>query len=1015
MYRYFIFSLLSFSLVCITNAQRTVSGTISDEETGDGLPGVTIQIKGSTDGTISDINGSFSLSAVAEDILVISYVGYSTREITVGERTTINVALLSDAKLLEEVVVTAFGIAQEKRTLNYTVQAVNGDDLVETQQQNLVNSLQGKVAGVQVSPNSGSPGAASTIVVRGGSSISRDNQPLFIIDGIIMNNSSSLGSGNAVQDLNPNDIASVTVLKGPSAAALYGIGGGNGAVIITTRSGESGKVQVRLSSTVAFDRPLAPREVQTTYGRVPLQESSFASWGPAYIPGDTIYDNIEAFFQTGVQQKYDLGISGGNEQSTFYVSLSNNHQTGIVPKESFNRFNALFKASTKLLSNLKVSFNSNLIITDNERLRGGLGGGGAGNRQVGSLRRLFTWPTDDDITRPSYPGQAELNLQNPFWRVNNNMPRYETERIISQVFVEWDILKNLKATYRFGGDFRDLYFRSPIVQDTPGDSDGRITESERALNRLTSTLNLTYSESFGDWNLYALLGNDVSTLDVRQTTFRGVSFELDNFVSINNFSPSGTNVTQNNATRRVVGIYSDIRLDYKGIASVGVTGRQDWSSTLIRNNPFFYPSVNLGFVFTEVLPSGSFTDVLSYGKFRASYAESAQDVAAEVTGNPELETFQGQGGGFNYAAIVGNPNLLPEFFIAKEIGLELKFFKGNLGIDINRYEITTEDQIIRPRLSPASGFIIQTINAGDVVNKGWEVIFDQKVINNSGFKWSTGLAFSKNTSRVAALPEFTAQIPVTNGQVIPSAIPFAVLDKPLFAISGSQYLRTRKGELVLDEDGFPRSGTYVFDEDGNYILDDDGNREISSERVFLGNREPDWLLGITNTIDIKDFTLSFLVDIRKGGDLINAAAANQFEQGTHVLLEKWRNRQYQFNGVIETPDGFAPSDRVVILDENYWRSRHTLVGENFVEDGSFIRLRYVALTYRPRRLAEKLSLQSLSLSATVRNPLLFTRYSGGDPERDFDGPASTGAATVGLDYFSVPNTQGITFGLNMTF
>lgn len=998
-----------------------MSGKVTDAN-DESLPGVTIRVKDTSIGAITDFDGNYSLVAGKDAILVFTYVGFASQEVVIGQQTRIDIVLEEDLEVLDEVVVTAFGIEQEKRTLNYAVQGVDGDDLAKTQQQNLVNSLQGKVAGVQVTASSGSPGSSTNIVIRGGTSISesRSNEPLFVIDGIIMDNSTFQGSGNRGMDINPDDVESITILKGPAAAALYGIGAGNGAVIITTKSGKSGSTQVGFSTTIAFDRVFNTHDVQTTYGRGRnnvFDDETTLTWGPALAVSDEKFSNLDDFFQTGVQQKYDINVSGGTENSTFYLSLSNNNQTGIVPNESYNRLSALLKGSTKLRDNLNISANTNLIITDNVR-------GGAG-----SMNNAFTWPVDDNMSE--YLNQDGTknwliddldpvynNPENPYWRVNNNLPEYEIRRTINQVFLDWDVLEGVKATYRIGGDFSNQYYRRVTVPESAGSSDnfgGRIFESEKSSQRITSTFNLSYSKNIGDWNIYALGGHNLNMVDVRTISYSGSNFLLPSLISINNVNTPYELPRQSNIDHRWFGAYSEVRVDYKGIASVGITGRKDWSSSLPQNNnSFFYPSVSTGLVLTEVINNSAITDVMSYGKVRFSYAESGQDVAPERL-NEVLEQYPGLGGGYKYDFFAGNPNLKPEFLKAREIGLELQLFKGRLGVDIANYETRSTDMIIQSRISTASGWVIQYFNSGDMVNKGWEVILDQKMINQPNLKWSTNLVFSRNRSKLSKLPGYISQLPVTSGQIINEARPVGFVDRPLFAINGVPYLRNENGELVLDENGYPRSGTYAQDENGEYILDDNGLREISFEDVYLGNREPDWLLGITNSFDYKDFSLSFLVDIRKGGDVINATASHMLRQGVHPMLDEWRNKKYTFNGVIETAEGFVPNTNEVVLDEAYFRFNHRTIGENFVEDGSWVKIRYVALGYNARQVAKILKIRSLRANVTLRNIAMWSKYSGGDPEKDYNGSSVGGAGTVGLDYFNVPNTQGITVGLKANF
>ncbi|MEP4532803.1 MAG: SusC/RagA family TonB-linked outer membrane protein [Cyclobacteriaceae bacterium] len=1000
-----------------------IEGRVVDQNTKEGLPGVTILIKDTDNGTTSDFDGNFSLNLESKDrTLVFSFIGYLAKEVKVGANTKMYIEMRENTTELEAIIVTGLNGSQNKRALNYAAQDIKSKDITETQQQNIVNSLQGKVAGVQVTSSSGSPGSSSQIVIRGGTSISegRSNQPIFVVDGIIMDNSTFQGSGNRAMDINPDDIESMTVLKGPSAAALYGIGGGNGAVIITTKSGKNGKVQVSFGSTVAFDQVGNTHEVQTTYGRGSrgvADDETTLMWGPAYTSSDKVYDNLGEFFQTGVQQKYDFNVTGGNEKSSFYLSASNNNQTGIVPGESYNRFNFLLKGSTQIRDNLKVTSSITNIFSKN--VRGG----------SGSMYYAYLWPTDDDMSAYLHPNGSKNwlledldpiynNPENPYWRVNNNLPEYDINRTIGQVFFDWDIADPLNLTYRLGIDRSNQYYRRVTVAESSGSStnyQGEIYEAEKDVKRITSTLNLTYSKMFGDgWDLFLLTGYNVDMTDARTIAYSGTDFLLPNLNSINNVNTFFIPV-QSTSQRRVLGAYGEARLDYKGIASIGVTGRNDWTSTISpQHNSFFYPSVTAGFVFTELL-QGAFSDVLSFGKLRASWAKSGQDANPESLG-VVLEQYPGIGGGYKHDYYAGNPALKPEMLNSREFGANMSFFNGRLDLDFTRYIIESEDMIIQNRISTASGWVIQTFNTGNMTNKGIEVVLDAAVMTSGNFTWDASANFSSNNSKLTDLPGYISRLPVTTGQIINEAKPIALLNQPLYAIEGITYLRNENGDLVLDDDGFPRWGTYVVDENGDYELDADGYRKVTQENVYLGNREPDWLMGITNTFSYKNVGLSFLIDIRKGGDVINATSSAMMSRGTHKLLDTELNKAYTFTGVIENPEqGFVQNDQEVVLDYDYFRFGYRAVGENFVEDGSWVKLRYVALSYDLSAYTQKMGIKKLQMSVTGRNLLVLTKYSGGDPENDYSGSAVGGAGTVGLDYFNVPATRGITFSLKATF
>lgn len=1018
--------ILSFcSIISLAHAQSvTIKGQVLDEMMSP-LPGVSVLLKGSSLGAVTDLEGSYAISVdpAQNPVLVFSFIGYERKEVLVGNQQVVDVVMTVDATELSEVIVTAMNISQNKRDLNYAAQDIKSKDIVESQQQNLVTGMQGKIAGVQVTSSSGSPGSPTGIVVRGATSISegRSNQPLFVIDGVIMDNSTFEGSGNRAMDINPDDIASMTVLKGPSAAALYGIGAGNGAVIITTKSGKEGKVQVSFGSTVALDRKFRTPEVQTTYSRGlngVVDDETYRMWGAAYLSSDKTYNNIDEFFQTGVQQKYDLNINGGSEKANFYLSVSNNNQTGIVPGESYNRFNFFLKGTSQLRHNLSVNASVNGIWSDN--VKGG----------SGSMYNVYNWPTDDDMSAYLNPDGSKKwlveadnttdlvnnNRENPYWYVNNNLPEYDINRTISQVSIDWDILEPLNLTYRVGMDRSDQYYRNPTVPESTSDYYGAIYESDLSKERFTSTLNLTFSKMLNEnWDVYVLGGANLDMTEARKLSYEGSNFLLPNLISINNTDPEAFLLpVQNTTKRRVVGLYGDARIDYKGIVSLGFTGRNDWTSTIAPGrNSFFYPSVSAGFVFTEVM-GGILDPILSFGKLRASWSESGQDA------NPEsldvvLEQYPGIGGGYKHDYYAGNPYLKPEALKALEVGVNLDFLKGRINLDVAYYNQGSYDMIVQNRISTASGWVIQTFNTGDMSNKGWEVVLDAKVWKRNDFKWDLMANFSRNRSKLTSLPAYISRLPVTTGQIINEARPISLIDEPLYAIEGVPFLRNNNGDIVIDEDGFPRSGTYETDEDGNYIYDEDGNISVSQENVYLGNREPDWLMGITNTLTYKRFGLSFLFDIRKGGDVINITANSMMSNGTHKMIDEYRNKPYTFKGVVETPEGFVTNEQEVVLDNSYFINTHRSVGENFVEDGSWIKLRYVALSYDMSSIAEHINMKTLKFSVTGRNLFMLTKYSGGDPESDYSGPRVGGSGTVGVDYYNVPTTQGVTFSLKGTF
>ncbi len=1034
MLKYYI-SLLTiiFAFLLLTSptnlfAQNSVSGTVKDAKTGEALIGASVLVKGTTTGAVTDLDGNFKISLPANDgkeyKLVASYLGYLKKEVAVNNATVLTIELAQDTKQLSEVIVTAFGVETEKKQINYSIQEVETKEIIDSGQDNIVNALQGKVTGVQITNTSGSPGASSSIIIRGASSINEgtDNQPLFVVDGIPISNSAAFGGSNRAFDINTNDVASMTVLKPGPAAALYGIAAANGAIIITTKSAKSGKSTVTFSSGVSVDQALrpSPRQMKFTQGSLGVfDDESTSNWGPQTLPNQQVFDNVNNFLQYGIRQKYDLSVSGGSEKANGYISGNFLDHTGIFPGERLTRYGLLIKGTTQINDKISVTSSANFINTDNTRTG------------FGTMFNVYRWPINNDmsnyqnsdgskrflIDRPA--GQEWRNPENPYWRAENNPNTDDIQRLIVTNTISWSILDNLTFTYRFGGDFTNHFYQSIT---SPGSTGGAITftgamqEFERTARILTSTALLQYDETFFDkLQVSALIGHNFQSDFGKNTSISGTGFRNPDFVNINNlqnFEPPSQSIGQ----RQIIGAFSDIKLDYNGMVSLGLTGRYDWSSSLaVSKNPFFYPSASLGVVFTEFFERNS---ILSFGKLRASVSQTAKDPSPHRLASV-VEPYNGINGGFKYDFFAGNPDLEPEFSNNWEIGADLRFFEGSLGIDFAYYESITDDILLSSRVSPASGWIQLLFNAGSIQNRGMELTIDydmpSSVLNSDAVRWNVLANISGNRSKVFALPSFVSRLPVTAGQVISAARPTSFLDRPLFAIEGSTYLYNEFGQLVVDEDGRPRFGSYITDGEGNYELNSDGTRKIDNTNAYLGNREPKAIIGITNTFEYKNFNLSFLFDIRVGGVVLNAAKATMIGNGSAAYLEEYRNKSTLFEGVVETEAGFEENAQATVLNQSFFND-YAGIGSNFVEDASWTRLRYVTLSYNlPEAWSSKIGSKNLSFSLTGRNLVLWTKYSGGDPETNYAGAGVGGVGTIGLDYFNVPTTRGIDLTLKAIF
>ncbi|TRX48614.1 SusC/RagA family TonB-linked outer membrane protein [Fulvivirga sp. M361] len=1002
-YRKSIFLLLLLMAFSATAQQQlTVSGKVVDID-NQPLVGANIVVKGTTHGTVTDIEGNYRLELDEDEkILVFSYIGFETTEEQVGSRSVIDVTLYPDLQMLMEItVVGAFNIEQEKRSINYAVQEIEAKNIEAPQQLNIVNSLQGQVAGAMITGN-GAPGAPSQILLRGASSVGegRNNQPLFVVDGIPIDNSAVEQGGNRGMDLNPADIESITVLKGPSAAALYGLQAANGALIITTKSGKSGKTSINVGSSLSFDRPTRYMPQQKMYQRglngLP-DNNTTQSWGPTYRRDQPIYDNQEEFFETGVTQNYNFNVSGGNDKTTMYFSYNLLDQSGIVPMTDYTKHSGLLKGSHKLRDNLSLGVSVNYITSENTRA--------FSNNSGGFMNRVMRWPLSDDMSNYLNPNGTRRFLlpienfpaqtDNPYWFLENNPTVDDVNRWINQFNISYNPLKWLTLTYRLGLDRSNFHLKRQRAISTGGNGLGSVYELERDNEILSSDFLVSVDKKIGSrFNLSGTVGSSIREDRTRSLAVTGEGLLNEGLYSLNNTERQVVN--SSNRRRNIAGVFGDVKLDYYGIAYLNVTGRNDWSSTLPeKNNSFFYPSISAGLVFSELIPTE--LNVFSFGKIRASWAQVGFDASPHSL-TPVLTPNQTEGGGFKNLHTAGNPNLKPEMTTSKELGVELHFFNSRIRLDATYYDMLTEDQIIRARVSPGTGFVIQTFNAGSVSNKGYEIMLNANAIKRNNFDWNITLNASHNDAVLETLPSHMAEYRQTYGQTA-AGNATSVPGRAFFAVSGVDYVYNDDGRRIIGENGLPT--------------------KTGSKENYLGDREPDMIVGLTNSFRYKNFNLSFLWDFRVGGKVLNATGQSMMGVGMHEMLEEYRNIKYVFDGVVNTGSEESPvweeNTQEVVLDQAYFQIEHSSIGTNFLEDADWARLRFVTLSYDlPSEWLDRIGISNLQLTATGRNLLLFTPYSGIDPEVSSAGNRG-GSGNMGIDFGAIPQMKGLTFGIKASF
>ncbi|MEP6711412.1 MAG: SusC/RagA family TonB-linked outer membrane protein [Ferruginibacter sp.] len=1023
-------SILLLQSIRLIAQEKTISGLVTNDADNTPLKSVTVIVKGTQTATTTNNLGYYSIAAKKGDILVFTSVGQIAQEILIGNQAEVNIHMLPQQKQLEEVIVsTAFGIKARKKTLGYNVQEVSASELSKGKENSFINALQGKVNGVNIVSSGGSPGAGTDIVIRGISSLSptANNQPLIVIDGLPIDNRTINGSvlpstgsngnqaGSADQfgtpnrglDINPDDIESITVLKGAGATALYGLSAANGAIIITTKKGSTGRVNVSFNTSAAIDYLTKFPEIQTKYregsnGRIGINangslSTAFQTFGPL-ITNETVYRNFVNAFDRGARYNNSLTIQGGNAKTTYYSSVSALNQTGIVPSTKYDRYT--FKlAGTSQLST-KFSVNGSATFTTSNTVAPSAG-------DKGIMTALVYHTTTVDVRDYINPdGTMKVYspgiIDNPIYVAKFSQQKSSLGRMLGNVGFSYNIIPKLRFDYKIGADFysdnRTRVVPGPAFPgaqalDLAGATGGFIAENRINFKNISSNAFLTWTDNINkDFNYSFLLGNSLQTDYTDIISARGEGFSLPNFYDLSNTANLFN--TDQTTRRRYAGVFGDLKFGIKNSLFIELTARNDWSSTLpVQNNSFFYPSGSLSYVFTEQLHVPK--NILSYGKIRLSYAAVGKDAPIGTGG-----TYYYSATGFPFNGIPGSrrgvtfydPNLLPEKQKSYEVGTELHFINDRLNVDVSLYKSKNADQIISVPISYNSGYSNFVTNAGSIQNKGIEVQLDAIPLRTKDFRWNVTLNWSKNVSKVLSIKEGITSIPFYQEGRITNKLIVGGSAGDLFGI---KYKRDAGGQLIILPSGFP-----------------DITATSENQWVKVGNSTPDWLGSINNSITYKNFTLSALLEIRQGGDMFDVTMRNGIRNGVLKITEN-RYQQIIFKGV--HADG-TPNTTPVILDENYYRNANLFnnIADVIVQDASWVRLRNVTLGYAiPEKIVSRLGfVKSLNVSFTGSNFILHTPFVGYDPESSAYG---AGANVYGFTGSNIPNYSSFIFSLNANF
>jgi len=1060
---------LSMGIVCALYAQeKEITGTVIAESDEMPVPGVNVRVKSTQVGTITDIDGKFSLTIPeTANTLIFSYIGLASKEVEIGNQTTFDISMSSDTKELQEVVVTAIGIEREKKALGYAVTDVDSDQITKKAEPDPVRSLTGKVPGVNIQGGGGAVGGNTNITIRGNSSLTQNTQPLFIVDGVPFDNSTfqtgdseSLGAGtagnqftNRAFDIDPNNIESITVLKGASAAALYGSRAANGVIVITTKSGSAGSkkgFEVTYNTSYSREEVAALPDYQSTYGSGQHQNLVVAfngSLGPRFDEFDSVrhvydashlrgtaigdmyagkrqayrpYPNSTAdFLQTGHLIENAIQINSGGEKASLAAGFSRMDNSGIIPNSNISRTSINAGGRATLDNGLFLNGSVNYVVTNQEtpQVAASLGG-----RNSSVVERMLFMPIMYDVTNLPFEDPVtganvynRTGVDNPYWVAKYAPYTSEVNRIFGKVQAGYDITDWLSVSYQAGFNSYNDRRRSVVQKGSADVPLGRVTLDNIFREELDGNLLVTMNKDItNNFNARLILGHNVNQRTTKRTVNEG-----------NGIIVFGNNNYSNTANQRVIldqvfqqrfqGVFGDLSLSYQDIYFLNIVARNDWSSTLPMNNrSYFYPGVSGSVIFTDALNISS--NFLNFGKIRLGYTKVGNEAEPYRTTTPFITNatfnqtqfpFIQEGTTFNSLTLSdnsGSPDLKPEFINEFEIGTELRLINNKIGIDFTYYNKITTNSIASITLPPSSGFSTKLTNIGELRNRGIEIGLDLTPIElSNGFRWNIFTSFTRNRNEVLDLGE--AEQIVVGGRPSSNILVVHQTGQPFGQLLGLKMLRDDEGNLLI----------------GNNQL----GRPLSAGLGIVGDPNPDYILGVTSTMEFKGFTFSFLVDYKHGGDMWSQTAEEVLGRGVVDLGDREAGRVIP--GVLANEEGTGPllidgekvPNNIVIANYDWWFTNsfgNTIFHDVHTYDASVVRLREASLGYTlPATLLEKTPFGSANITFSGRNLWFhapnFPEQMNFDPET----AAASGANFQGLDFIGVPTTRRYGVNLSVTF
>ncbi len=1044
---------------------REISGVVTSSQDGSTIPGASVFVKGTTLGTVTGNDGKFTLRIPeSAKTLVVSFIGMTSAEVPVTSANNYKIVLKFTPVEIGEVVVTAMGIKRSERSLGYTAAKVTNDDITITGNSSMMNALQGKIAGVNISSASGAPGASSRVVLRGISSLGGANQPLYVVDGVPINNSmpgssteinGGLDFGNRANDINPNDIQEITVLKGGSGSALYGSRAANGVILIVTKKGgvsTKGVAKVEINNATTFETPLRLPKMQNEFGQgwydgtvgANLEENG--SWGPKfdgknhvwghvvdnqqlYKPYVALPNNIRDFFDPGFSNNASVSITNGNENSSYYLSYGNVKSDGMLPgnSDSYKRHTIALRGSSKFGEKINVSGSLNYIRKDSRYAPTG--------QEQSFLDGLWQFPRDISVVdQKDYKNKFNnvdnyytVYAQNPYYVLNEHGNRFQDNRIFGNITIDYNILPWLTATWRVGSDVSNATLKNwrAITLSSRANYDwevGRVSESSFYSSELNSDFLLSMKHSWKNFDLNAVLGNSVNQRDARNQKAEVVGLSLPGFYDLSNSASTPTTDPYPFlplSKRRLVGVYGAVDLSWKQMLYLNFTGRNDWSSTLApKNRSFFYPSVSASFVFTELL-NANLRDVISFGKIRVGISQTGNDASPYLVNSifPKTEITDGYrnlnfplAGAINSFSLsnrLGNPDLKAELTSEKELGTSLKFLNDRIGVDFTYYDRTTTNLIWNVTLPSSAGFTSQTRNLGKVTNKGVELMLSFVPVKTKDWKWELSWNYAKNNNKLVELIPGLDQIDLGAGT---SSVGFVARPgMPIGLFEGEVAMYTPDGRPVVNSQGLPTS---------------------DPARQILGDSNYKYTMGANTNLTYKNWSLAASFDFRHGGVFYSRTSEMMYFTGNAPQTTYNDRQPWVIPNSVQNSNADDPSLPAVYVENTtpiaggdnnlnlYYSQSYSAgkFGKLNLLDRSFVKFRELSIGYTfPKKLFSGTPISSANLAVVGRNLILWTPKSNifADPESSTWGDERGLGGAYG-EYGAMPSTRSIGFSIKLT-